>query len=183
MSEIRLQMRCPSCGARNRLRLPAGKKLRVTCGGCREPLPIGRGRLLRAWAAWQARRLFTHGLPLALLALIDLLVKMLGLLLFPLVWGWKKMSEPARQRVIWSLIVVLGLGYLYLEGANKLGDLLNLGLIIFGVSLGMLILMRGPRALLDRIREAAGGTLHRCRHCGHGYSNWLKSCPKCGHEK
>ncbi|MCE5273104.1 hypothetical protein LLH00_17645 [bacterium] len=180
MSQIRLQMRCPSCGVPNRLRLPAGKRLRVRCGKCGNPLPVGRGRLLRAWLASRARWLFTDGLPLGLLAAVELVIKVLGLLLFPLVWGWRRLSDRGRQRFLLGVIVLLGLAYLYEEGADKLGDLLNLGAIFFAVSVAMLLFVRGPRELLDRLRRVSARTFHTCGRCGQRYFGWLKSCPKCG---
>jgi len=180
MSQIRLQMRCPSCGVQNRLRLPAGKRLRVRCGKCGQPLPVSRGRLFRAWLGTQARLFFTDGLPLGLLFVVDLLIKALGLLLFPLVWGWGRLSAKGRQRFLLGVIVVLSLAYLYEEGAGKLGDMLNLGAIFFAVSVAMLLFVRGPRELLDRLRRVSARTFHTCGRCGYRYFGWLKSCPKCG---
>jgi len=99
MINFKILYRCPSCGARNRIRLPAGKKVRVRCGHCGEVLPVDRRGLLLTALGRGVKKFFADLLPRLLLAVTDLVWLVLGLALKPLGLVWRFLPEKLRKSI------------------------------------------------------------------------------------
>ena len=176
MSEFTFFMRCPRCGAKNRVRLVIGKRVRVRCGSCNEPLQLDKKRVL-ALTAWQGtKRFFAHRLPNALVAVVELLLKMIGVLISPLRMLWRRLPLGVRNRLGWILLAVLAVSYLVVEGTLKFSSMLVLAALLVLAMTAVMVAARGPLAL----RQMMGNVIRNCPSCGHRYFGWLKSCPRCG---
>ena len=176
MSNLTFFMRCPGCGAKNRVRLVSGKKLRVRCGSCGEPLPLDKKRVF-SLAAWQwIKAFFSDRLPKILLALVNAFYKVAGALLAPAAAVWRRLPLKARKRLSWTVLAVLVVIYLVVENTLKLGSLLALVLLLALAMVAVLLAARGPLA----VREMFGRVIRKCPSCGHRYLGWLKGCPRCG---
>ena len=176
MSNLTFFMRCPGCGAKNRVRLQSGKRVRVRCGSCGESLPLSKRRvvLLLFWK-WIAS-LFTRGMPLALTALVDTVLKVFSTVFSPLKAIWRKLPRGLRTRLIWICIGVLVISYLVMEGSFRLSSLLVLALLLALAAVAIVFAAQGPIAL----RQIFSKVIRRCPSCGHRYFGWLKGCPRCG---
>lgn len=180
MTEYSFRMRCPGCGALNRLRLPAGKKVIAHCGKCGEALPLNRRKLFVTVAGNQLKAFFTHGLPMALLAVVEAAVKVIDILAGPVRLAWKRLPKHVQHRLGWGLIALCVAGYFLLEGSIRLGTLLLMALILAAATLIMLLAVRGPDAVARMLKgRAVGGLVKTCEVCGHRFFGWLKHCPRC----
>ena len=176
MSEFTFFMRCPRCRAKNRVRLVSGKRLRVRCGNCGEPLQLDKKRVF-ALTAWQGtKRFFAYRLPNALVAVVELLLKMLGVLTSPFRALWRRLPLGFRKRLGWVLLAVLAVSYMVVEGTFKFSSLLVLAALLVLAMTAVMVAARGPLAL----RQMMGKVIRNCPSCGHRYFGWLKSCPRCG---
>ena len=179
MIQMKLLMRCPSCGAQNRLRLVTGKKVRVRCGFCGELLPATTGRILVLALGRGVKSFFIRILPLALISLVDLTAFILKTIFYPLKRLWRLVPERIRLRLAWTFIIALMLSYIAVQGTIKLSSLLILSAVLTLVTIVMVLSVSGPRALAGLVRHLAGRILRTCPSCGHRYFGWLKCCPRC----
>lgn len=176
MSDLTFFMRCPECGAKNRVRLVSGKKVRVRCGSCGEPLPLDKKRVFTL-AAWQwIKHFLAFRLPQILTALVNTVYKVCGALLSPLTAAWRRLPLKARKRLGWTLLAALVVSYLIVEDTLRLGSLLALVLLLVLAMIAVLLAARGPLA----VREMFGRVIRKCPSCGHRYFGWLRNCPRCG---
>ncbi|HUU26890.1 MAG TPA: hypothetical protein VM123_03690 [archaeon] len=180
MSELKLLIRCPACGAANRVRLVTGKKVRVRCGSCGGLLPVGRRRIFLL-LLWQAAKSFLGTqLPLLLIAAVDKTALILGAILRPLRSLWYLVPLKARRRLFWGVVILLLLAYAALEGTLKLTSMLIL-IVILALAMAVLIIAtQGWSALIQIIHHLTGRIFRTCPSCGHRYFGWVKRCPRCG---
>jgi hypothetical protein len=179
MVQMKLLMRCSSCGAQNRLRLVTGKKVRVRCGFCGELLPATTGRILILTLGRGIKSFFVRALPLALIFFVDLITHLLKTILYPLKRLWRIFPERIRLRLAWTFIIALMLSYMAVQGTIKLSSLLILSAVLTLVAIVMALSLSGPGALAGMARHLAGRILRTCPSCGHRYFGWLKCCPRC----
>lgn len=176
MSEFTFFMRCRLCGAKNRVRLVSGKRVRVRCGNCGETLQLDKKRVF-ALTAWQGtKKFFAYRLPNALLVVVNLLLKVLGVLISPLRALWHRLPPGLRKRLGWALLAVLVVSYMVVEGTLKFSSLLTLAVLLALAMAAVMVAARGPLTL----RQMMGKIIRQCPSCGHRYFGWLKSCPRCG---
>ena len=176
MNEVIFFMRCHGCGAKNKVRLVSGKRVRARCGNCGEVLPLDKSRVV-ALVAWQGtKRFFAYRLPRALLLFVDLILKVLSGLFSPLRALWRRLPPTLRKRLGWVMLSVLVISYLVVEDTLKLGSLLALAVLLALAITAVMVTARGPLAL----RQMVDKIIRRCPSCGHRYFGWLKSCPRCG---
>jgi len=174
-------MRCPYCGRRNRIRLMAGKRVRIRCGFCGEVLPVDKRRIVMRALGQYARTFFSERLPLLLIAGVDAVAQVAGALFRPVSLLWKSLIPPElRKRLAWGGIALLVVAYMILEGALKLTSMLFLVVVLALVMVAVYIAARGPVAFMHLVRQASRKFIRWCPYCGHRYFGWLKSCPRCG---
>jgi hypothetical protein len=176
MNNLTFLMRCPGCGAKNRVLLQRGKRVRIRCGSCGESLPINKRRVMLLICRQWIISFFTRGLPITLTALVDAFLKFSGAVLSPLKALWRKLPRALRTRLGWFLIGVLVLSYLVMEDSFKLSSLLVLALLLALAAVAIVFAAQGPSAL----RQMFSKVIRRCPSCGHRHFGWLKGCPRCG---
>jgi len=178
MSDITFIMHCPMCGARNRVRLVTGSRVRVRCGNCGEIMPLEKRRVF-AMAAWQGtKNFFGRHLPNILLALVDVVFKVLAVLFGPLRALLRRLPANVGRRLGWGVIGLLTVGYLVVEDTLTFSSLLTLVALLALAMVAVMLAVRGPRALVQMFRKI----IRECPSCGHRHFGWLKSCPRCGRE-
>ncbi|OGF98305.1 MAG: hypothetical protein A2Z86_01175 [Candidatus Glassbacteria bacterium GWA2_58_10] len=182
MINFKILYRCPSCGARTRIRLPAGKKVRVRCGNCGEVLPVDRRGILLTALSRGVKRFFADLLPRILIALTDLAWLIVGLALKPLRLVWRRLPPGLRNLVLGAAFALLLGAFLFLEGRARFSAMLSLVLVIVLAGGVIVLIMRGPAALRDILRRVSGSLFRHCRACGYRYFSWARRCPRCGEE-
>ena len=180
MLEVKMVIRCQACGARNRVRIPAGKKVRVRCGNCSAPITLSRRGIFLLAFKQVARNFVADTLPEFLLAVAGAVAAVLRALFTPLRRVWRAFPARARRVLGWSLFAVLLVFYMVAEGTVKLASMLMLLAILVLATLAVILAVRGPAALGQIISQWTGSILRRCPGCGHRYFRWVRSCPRCG---
>jgi len=180
MIEVKLITHCKACSARNRVRLSAGKKVRIRCGNCGAPITLSRRRILLLALRQGARNFFAETLPNFLLALTNIVAAVMGALFAPLRRVWRMLPFRLRRGLAWGGFAVLFVAYLVIEGTLKLASMLMLFGILVLAALAIVLAVRGPAAFRQIISQWAGNIIRCCPRCGHRYFGWVKNCPKCG---
>jgi hypothetical protein len=181
MAEFTFITSCPACGAKNRVRLNTGRRVRIRCGKCGEPISVDRRRVVLT-ALWQRLAgFFNRTLPLALLKVVEILGTNFGSVLAPLAKIRNLIPYRMRKRLAWMALAVLVLYYFLAEGTIKFSSLLFLAVLLVLATLVVVVAARGPAALREISRNVSGKILHRCPNCGHRYFRMVKNCPNCGH--
>jgi len=180
MIEVKLITRCKECGARNRVRLPAGSKVRIRCGNCGAPIAPTRREIFLMWFGKAARNFFAESLPRFLLAVADTAAAVLGALFAPLRGLWRMLPFRLRRVLTWAGFAVLLIAYLLIEGTLKLVSMLMLLAVLVLAALAIILAVRGPAAFRQIVSQWTGSFIRLCPNCGHRYFRWLRSCPRCG---
>jgi hypothetical protein len=171
---------CPACGAKNRVRLKTGSKVRIRCGRCGEQIALNR-RGMALTMLWQfLYRYFSDTLPRYLLLAFNTLARLLGGLISPIGRLWGVLPWKVRKRFAWAAMAGLALFYLFTEGTVQLSSLLLLALLLVLATLAVVVAARGPSALGEVSRKLRSIFLRSCPGCGHRYFGWVKNCPNCG---
>ncbi|MBW7996067.1 MAG: hypothetical protein FVQ81_05730 [Candidatus Glassbacteria bacterium] len=180
MQEFNFIAGCSACGAKNRVRLTAGRKVRIRCGRCGQQLGIDRRRMVLS-AIWQKlSAFFSSTLPLFLLWAVGGIMSLLGGILRPLGKTWGVLPWRLRKQLAWIALAVLAVFFFLSEGTIRFSSLLILALLLVLASVVVVVAARGPSALWE-LKSMFGGTfLRRCPNCGHRYFGWVKNCPNCG---
>ena len=182
MINFKILYRCPHCGARNRIRLPAGKKVRVRCGNCGEVLPVDRRRILLTALGRGWKKIFADLLPRFLLAVTDLVWLVLGLALKPLGLIWRRLPLAPRKIILAAAFGLLLGAFLLSEGKARFSAMLTLIALIVLAGGIIVLIVRGPAALRDILRRVSDGLFRSCRACGYRYFAWARRCPRCGEQ-
>ncbi len=177
---MELIIRCPACGALNRLRAPAGQGRRARCGACRAILPAARRELVLLLLRRHAGAFFGRRLPLALLAAVEAVYFILGIAVRPLLLLWRLIPLRARRIAGWVLITPLAAAYVVYEGTLQLSSLLLLGALLLIVMIVMLVAVRGPQAASDLFRSFGRRLFRSCPSCGYRSFSAVRNCPRCG---
>lgn len=180
MIEVKLITHCQACSARNRVRIPAGKKVRVRCGNCGAPITLSRRGILLLALRQGARNFFAETLPGFLLALTGIVAAVMRALFAPLRIVWRTLPFRLRRGLAWAGFAVLFVAYMVTEGTLKLASMLMLFGILVLAALAIVLAVQGPAAFRQIISQWAGNIIRCCPCCGHRYFGWVKSCPKCG---
>ncbi len=180
MKEFSFIAACPACGAKNRVRLKAGSKVRIRCGRCGEQIAVDRGRMVLS-VLWQGfRRFWGDTLPRYLLWAFNGLANLLGGLFRPLWRLWGVVPWKVRKRFAWVALAGLALFYFLTEGTVQLTSLLLLAVLLALATVAVIVAARGPSALRGLHHKLGGFLLRRCPGCGHRYFGWVRNCPNCG---
>lgn len=180
MSQFHLIIRCRSCGAKNRVRLVSGQRVRIRCGSCGALIPLDRKRVIAGLLAGWLKTFFGVLLPNFLVIVVDWIAAVLGFVFRPLRWLWRRLPEKARRRTAWALIVVVTGLYFFAEGKVQSGALVLLGVLLVLAAAAVLMAARGPRALIELVGRAKNKFMRTCPYCGHRYFGWVRNCPGCG---
>lgn len=180
MIELKLITRCRACGARNRLHLPAGKKVRIRCGNCGALITVSRRGIFLLAFKQVAGNFIAVTLPNLLLAVTGIVAAVLRVLFTPLRRMWRILPLRLRRGLALGGFAVLFIAYMVVEGTLKLASMLMLFAVLVLATLAIILAVRGPAAFKQIISQWTGNILRCCPHCGHRYFGWVKSCPKCG---
>ena len=173
-------IRCQACGAKNRVRLPSGQRIRVRCGSCGEAIPISRRLLMVKLTGAALGRFFASILPEFLIAAVGLTGRVLGVFFSPLKLLWRRLPPNLRRRTSWVLVAALAVVYLFAEGTVRFSSLALLAALLLLASLAVLVAARGPGVVMDMLGRARRKLFRTCPSCGHHHFGWVKSCPRCG---
>jgi hypothetical protein len=180
MIEVKLITRCKDCSARNRVQLPAGRKVRIRCGNCGAPITLTRREILLLGFRQASRNFFAESLPKFLLAVAETVAAVLRALFAPLRRMWRMLPFRLRRVLAWAGFAVLSIAYLVIEGTLKLASMLVLLAVLVLATLAIILAVRGPAAFRQIISQWTGSFIRPCPYCGHRYFRWLKNCPRCG---
>jgi hypothetical protein len=180
MIEVKLITRCKDCSARNRVRLPAGRKVRIRCGNCGAAITLSRREILLLGFRQASRNFFAESLPKFLLAAAGTVAVVLRTLFAPLRRVWRMLPFRLRRVLAWAGFAVLLVAYLVIEGTLKLASMLMLFAVIVLATLAIILAVRGPAAFRQIISQWTGGLIRCCPNCGHRHFRWIKNCPRCG---
>ena len=180
MIEMTLITRCKECSARNRVQLPAGKKVRIRCGKCSAPITLTRRDIILLGFRQALGKFFAESLPGFLLAAVGTVAAVLRALFAPLRRIWRMLPFKLRRVLVWTGFAILLVAYLVIEGTLKLASMLMLLAVLVLATLAIILAVRGPAAFRQIISQWAGSLIRLCPYCGHRYFRWLKNCPRCG---